>query len=160
MTPKTWPVITVEVQRALEASAMNLLHRFHVIYNMGPMGIKKWADPLDFLKQDFGVSSWHLRQIKRLNLEDGVYTSLCNIPGRCLNACGIHPQTNLIYCNERPGNDNLVRVDCDVNVAELEASTSPSEMEDFCDLHKWEDHRRLTRTYIRIYIYIDKHTHT
>lgn len=69
-------------------------------------------------------------QIKRLNLEDGVYTDLCNIPGRCLNACGIHPQTNLLYCNERPGNDNLVRVDCDVNVAELEASTSPSEMED------------------------------
>lgn len=60
-------------------------------------------------------------QIKRLNLEDGVYTDLCNIPGRCLNACGIHPQTNLLYCNERPGNDNLVRVDCDVNVAELEA---------------------------------------
>lgn len=62
-------------------------------------------------------------QIKRLNLEDGVYTDLCNIPGRCLNACGIHPQTNLLYCNERPGNDNLVRVDCDVNVAELEART-------------------------------------
>ena len=103
------------------------------------------------------MSSWHLRQIKRLNLEDGVYTDLCNIPGRCLNACGIHPQTNLLYCNERPGNDNLVRVDCDVNVAELEESTSPSEMEDFCDLHKWEDHCRLTWTYI--YIHIQTHTH-
>ena len=103
------------------------------------------------------MSSWHLRQIKRLNLEDGSYTDLCNIPGRCLNACGIHPQTNLLYCNERPGNDNLVRVDCDINVAELETSTSPSEMEDFCDLHKWEDHCRLTWTYIYIYIY--KHTH-
>ena len=103
------------------------------------------------------MSSWHLRQIKRLNLEDGSYTDLCNIPGRCLNACGIHPQTNLLYCNERPGNDNLVRVDCDINVAELETSTSPSEMDDFCDLHKWEDHCRLTWTYI--YIYTNTHTH-
>lgn len=60
-------------------------------------------------------------QIKRLNLENGVYTTLCNIPGRCLNACGIHPQTNLMYCNERPGSDNLVRVDCNVSVADLEA---------------------------------------
>jgi hypothetical protein len=48
MTPTTWPVITVEVQRALEASAMNLLHRFHVIYNMGPMGIAKMGKSRGF----------------------------------------------------------------------------------------------------------------
>ena len=95
--------------------------------------------------QEFGASSWHLRQIKRLNLDDGVYTDLCDIPGRCLNACGIHPQTNLIYCNECPGNDNLVRVDCNINVAQLEESTSPLEMEDFCVIGaSGGDRRRLT----------------
>eukprot|EP00438_Fugacium_kawagutii_P036499 Skav201084 [mRNA] locus=scaffold2138:143028:149923:- [translate_table: standard] len=59
-------------------------------------------------------------QIKRLDLDTGAYTDLCDVVGVCLNACGIHPQTNLIYCNNRPGSDNLVRVDCDINIADLE----------------------------------------
>eukprot|EP00438_Fugacium_kawagutii_P036501 Skav201086 [mRNA] locus=scaffold2138:150458:157689:- [translate_table: standard] len=59
-------------------------------------------------------------QIKRLDLDTGTYTNLCNVVGVCLNACGIHPQTNIIYCNNRPGSDNLVRVDCDINITDME----------------------------------------
>lgn len=61
-----------------------------------------------------------LRQIKRLDLNTGTYDTLCDVVGVCLNACGIHPQTNLVYCSELPGSQNLVRVDCDINVTDLE----------------------------------------
>ena len=38
-----------------------------------------------------------------------MYTTLCYVEGYCLNACGINPETNLIYCINRPqSNDNLV----------------------------------------------------
>eukprot|EP00438_Fugacium_kawagutii_P021662 Skav223790 [mRNA] locus=scaffold575:415230:420425:- [translate_table: standard] len=58
-------------------------------------------------------------QIKRLDLDTGNYETLCNVVGVCLNACGIHPQTNLLYCNNINSN-NLVRVDCDLNITDLE----------------------------------------
>eukprot|EP00438_Fugacium_kawagutii_P005762 Skav233570 [mRNA] locus=scaffold1972:24134:27388:+ [translate_table: standard] len=58
-------------------------------------------------------------QIKRLDLDTGTYETLCNVVGVCLNACGIHPQTNLLYCNNIDTN-NLVRVDCDLNTTDLE----------------------------------------
>eukprot|EP00438_Fugacium_kawagutii_P028464 Skav218391 [mRNA] locus=scaffold790:18987:20545:+ [translate_table: standard] len=74
---------------------------------------------LSILPVQEGQSFWDW-QIMRLDLDTGTYTNLCNVVGVCLNACGIHPQTNLVYCNHRPGSDNLVRVDCDINITDME----------------------------------------
>ena len=41
-----------------------------------------------------------LRELFRLDLSTAQYTLLCYVPGHCFNACGIHPQTNEIFCRE------------------------------------------------------------
>ena len=60
-------------------------------------------------------SGFASRTIFRLDLSPGTaggYTPLCHIQDYCLNACGIDPDTNQIFCSQRPeGSENLVRVD-------------------------------------------------
>lgn len=37
-------------------------------------------------------------RISKLNLDDGSYSALCEIPAVCLNACGLSPVDGAIYC--------------------------------------------------------------
>ena len=75
--------------------------------------VKRWTIILTF--------DTALREIRRLDIGPaGTYTTLCYIENECLNACGIDPKTNEMYCNQRPGDQQLVRVDCFLDVVELE----------------------------------------
>lgn len=58
-----------------------------------------------------------------LNIDTGDYASICQLPeGICVNACGIDPTSNLAFCVSRPGDLNLLRIDCDFTgkLAELQ----------------------------------------
>lgn len=61
--------------------------------------------------------------IFRLDLTSGQYKPVCRINGHCLNACGIDPVSSHIYCSNRPGSENLMRVDCNINNEDIFAST-------------------------------------
>lgn len=56
----------------------------------------------------------NIATIRALNIDTGDYANICELPqGICVNACGIDPTSNLAFCASRPGDENLLRIDCD-----------------------------------------------
>lgn len=72
--------------------------------------------------------------IRALNIDTGDYATICRLPaGICVNACGIDPTSNLAFCVSRPGDLNLLRIDCDFTgkLAELQASSHAGTLSSF-----------------------------
>lgn len=72
--------------------------------------------------------------ISALNIDTGDYASICQLPeGICVNACGIDPTSNLAFCVSRPGDLNLLRIDCDFTgkLAELQARSDTGTLSSF-----------------------------
>eukprot|EP00434_Breviolum_minutum_P043416 symbB.v1.2.038702.t1/scaffold6131.1/size20721/2 len=79
--------------------------------------------PLQMINNNPGNCSAGGGELFRLDLSTGTYQLLCYVPTHCFNACGISPETNEIFCRERLGGstgNNLVRIDCPLNVTEVE----------------------------------------
>ena len=118
----------VAVVRRLSASEIMSCHEA-TASTASRVGAAPWFPLKNFKKksmlkreQSFGLLAQRLlREIRRLDIGPaGTYTTLCYIENECLNACGIDPKTNHMYCNQRPGDQQLVRVDCFLDVVELE----------------------------------------
>ena len=54
----------------------------------------------------------HSENITRLDLRTGTYSTLCYVPGYCLNACAVSPADYQIYCQTRSQPPMFVRVNC------------------------------------------------
>ncbi|CAE7355911.1 unnamed protein product [Symbiodinium natans] len=73
--------------------------------------------PLQLINRDTGPNGGSCpggSDIKQLDVNSGIYSTLCTIPDRCFNACGMKPGSNFIYCIERDqlSMNQLVRIDC------------------------------------------------
>jgi len=78
--------------------------------------------PLQVINSDHKNCTAGRAAFDRLDLSTGQYTPLCYVPEHCFNACGISPD-NEIFCREKLGGktgNNLVRVDCPLNMTEVE----------------------------------------
>lgn len=72
--------------------------------------------------------------VRALNIDTGDYAMICELPaGICVNACGIDPTSNLAFCISRPGDWNLLRIDCDFTgkLAELQARSDAGTLSSF-----------------------------